>query len=165
MGDGERSGKVFPGFLAHYLRPTQAANRLSGIMHGVGPLELHLLQVMWRLKSATVREVLESERDRELALTTIASTLDRLFHKGLLNRTSGLKKSYLYTPRYTEEELTSALVGEYVHDLLKTSASPELPLSYLVDAVTKTDARLLDELEKMLEKKRQELKAALGPGD
>jgi predicted transcriptional regulator len=123
----------------------------------LGPLEQQLLSALWLRGSATVREVLEAG-DLKLAYTTVMTTLDRLYKKQLLSRVAE-GRAFRYSPRYTQEELEKAAVGETVRQLLGSGATAALPLSYLVEAVSEHDARLLDDLQRLLEEKRRELRS------
>jgi predicted transcriptional regulator len=125
----------------------------------LGPLEQQLLYALWVRGSATVREILDAG-DIKLAYTTVMTTLDRLFKKQLLNRTAE-GRAFRYFPRYTEEELEKAAVRETILQLLGSSAAASLPLSYLVEAVSEHDARLLDDFQRLLDQKRRELRSEL----
>src|SRR5579864_7326498 len=104
----------------------------------LGPLEQQLLSTLWTRGSATVREILDGG-DLKLAYTTVMTTLDRLFKKQLLNRTAE-GRAFRYTPRFTQEELEKAAVGEAIRQLLGSGETAALPLSYLVEAVSEHDA-------------------------
>ena len=120
----------------------------------LGPLEQQLLEDLWKCKSATVRELLDGS-DLRLAYTTVMTTLDRLYKKQLLNRVAE-GRAFRYSPRHTAEELEKAAAGETIRQLLSSSSAASLPLSYLVEAVSEHDASLLDELQQLLDQKRQE---------
>jgi predicted transcriptional regulator len=62
----------------------------------LGPLEQRLLDVLWRRGSATVRDLVE-DTCRDLAYTTIMTTLDRLFKKNLLLREAEGRALSLHT--------------------------------------------------------------------
>lgn len=128
--------------------------RLS-IKNRLGPLEQQLLEALWRRNSATVRELLDSG-DAKLAYTTIMTTLDRLYKKGLLDRVPE-GRAFRYSPRQTKEELERVTASETIRQLLSSGKTAELPLSYLVEAVSEHDVHLLDELQRLLEQKRREL--------
>ena len=119
----------------------------------LGPLERQLLAALWTRGSSTVREIL-AVGDIKLAYTTVMTTLDRLYKKQLLNRVAE-GRAFRYSPRYTQEELEKAAVGETIKQLLGSGAA--LPLSYLVEAVSEHDASLLDDLQRLLDEKRREL--------
>jgi len=121
----------------------------------LGPLEQELLEKLWQRKNATVRELLDS-CDMKLAYTTIMTTLDRLYKKQLLERIPE-GRAFRYSPRHTKEELEKVTASETIRQLLSSGTTAELPLSYLVEAVSEHDVHLLDELQRLLEQKRREL--------
>jgi predicted transcriptional regulator len=122
----------------------------------LGPLEQQLLQTLWSRDSATVRELLADGKIRQ-AYTTVMTTVDRLYKKGLLNRVAE-GRAFRYTPRHTPEELQRVTAVESIEQLLGSCDASSLPLSYLVEAVGAHDAQLLDELQVLVERKRRELK-------
>jgi len=121
----------------------------------LGPLELQLLEELWERKSATVRELLQYT-ELKLAYTTVMTTLDRLYKKRLLDRVAE-GRAFRYTPRLSQQELEKAAAGETIRRLLSSSPAAALPLSYLVEAVSEHDVRLLDELQHLVDEKRREL--------
>ncbi len=123
----------------------------------LGPLEQQLLSALWMHGSATVREMLDAG-SINLAYTTVMTTLDRLYKKELLNRIAE-GRAFRYSPRYTQQELERAAVGETIRQLLGSGDAASLPLSYLVEAVGEHDARLLDDLQRLLDEKRRELRS------
>jgi predicted transcriptional regulator len=125
----------------------------------LGPLEQQLLSALWMRGSATVRELLDAG-EIKLAYTTVMTTLDRLYKKQLLSRVAE-GRAFRYSPRYTQEELEKAAVGETIRQLLGSGAAASLPLSYLVEAVGAHDARLLDDLQRLLDQKRRALRSQL----
>ena len=95
----------------------------------LGPLELQLLRVLWKRGEGTVRHLID-EGLVQGAYTTIMTTLDRLFKKGLLDRTEE-GRAFRYFPRVTREELQREAAGQAIQQLLGTGPA-SLPLSYLV---------------------------------
>ncbi len=124
----------------------------------LGPLERQLLQALWARGNGTVRELLEDDNVTQ-AYTTVMTTLDRLYKKGLLDRVAE-GRAFRYTPRQSPDELRRVAAVEGIRQLLGSADSSALPLSYLVEAVSEHDAELLDELQLLVERKRQELKKA-----
>jgi len=122
----------------------------------LGPLEQELLQALFERKSATVRELIE-DGSIQLAYTTVMTTLDRLYKKDLLDRVAE-GRAFRYTLRHSLQDLQRAAVGEVIGDLLLSENSTTLPLSYLVEAISEHDARALDELQTLVERKRKELR-------
>ncbi len=125
----------------------------------LGPLEERLLEALWQRGHATVRDLVSSDGPcRDLAYTTVMTTLDRLFKKSLLSReTEG--RAFRYTPRFTREELHREVAGEAFRQLLDASPASSLPLSYLVEILSERDAQLLDDLREVVESKRRQLKS------
>jgi predicted transcriptional regulator len=126
----------------------------SAIAH-LGPLEQQLMYALWLRGDGTVRELIE-EGGISLAYTTVMTTLDRLYKKKLLDRVAE-GRAFRYAPRFSEEQLNRAAAGEAIRQLLGETRSA-MPLSYLVEAVSEHDAELLDELQKIVERKRRELR-------
>jgi predicted transcriptional regulator len=85
------------------------------------------------------------------------TTLDRLYKKDLLNRVAE-GRAFRYSLRHSLQDLQRAAVGEVIGDLLLSENSSTLPLSYLVEAISEHDARALDELQTLVERKRKELR-------
>lgn len=121
----------------------------------LGPLEQRLLGEVWARSNATVRELIDYAQ-LDMAYTTVMTTLDRLYKKGLLRRTEE-NRAFRYFPLVTKEELQRQAAGQVIQQLL-SSGPASLPLSYLVEAVTDHDQQLLDELQKLVEDKRRELR-------
>ena len=122
----------------------------------LGPLEVQVMEVLWIAGERSVRDVVE-QLDRKLAYTTVMTTLDRLFKKGLLDRQKS-ERAYLYSPRVSHDEWERQRAGDLVAGLLAGSQpSRELLLSSLVDAVGHHDANLLEQLEEKVRRKRKEL--------
>ncbi len=121
----------------------------------LGPLEQRLLEGMWAKGSATVRELLENGCP-ELAYTTVMTTLDRLYKKGLLRR-SEEGRAFRYAPRLSREEFQREAAGHAFRQLLDASPASSLPLSFLVDFLGERDAQLLEDLRKLVEQKRREM--------
>jgi predicted transcriptional regulator len=120
-----------------------------------GPLETRLLELLWaQRRPATVAHIRRALP--ELAYTTIMTTLDRLYRKGLLLRDKD-GRAFAYAPRYTRAELVSELISGHVADLLGAAEEGTVLLSTLVRVVGRMDATLLDELEALVQAERLRL--------
>jgi BlaI family transcriptional regulator, penicillinase repressor len=131
------------------LHPFRSASRQ------LGPLEQRLLDGLWVKGTATVRELVEWGCE-DLAYTTVMTTLDRLFKKGLLTR-SEEGRAFRYAPRFSREELHREAAGHAFRQLLDVSPASSLPLSFLVEILSERDQQLLDDLRKLVDRKRREL--------
>lgn len=134
----------------------RSADRVSVVGMHLGPLELDVMEVMWNFGESNSRDVME-RMERKLAYTTVMTTLDRLYKKGLLDREM-TDRAFMYRFRLSREEWDRRRAGEMMAGFLAGSEeSRHLLLSCLVDAVGTHDAVLLDELEKKIQRKREEL--------
>src|SRR5271166_53619 len=121
----------------------------------LGPLEQRLLGALWGKGSATVRELVE-DGYQDLAYTTVMTTLDRLYKKNILLRSVD-GRAFRYAPRFSREELQREAAGHAFRQLLDASPAASLPLSFLVEILGERDAQLLDDLQKLVARKRREL--------
>ncbi len=134
-------------------------NKIPGSL-GLGPLEAQLMEILWTAGECSVRYVAE-RLERKPAYTTVMTTLDRLFKKGLLDRRTS-KRAFLYVPCLSREEWERRCVGDLVARLLAGSQpAPDLLLSSLVDTVGQHDVDLLEELKEKIRRKRKELSKKL----
>jgi predicted transcriptional regulator len=122
----------------------------------LGPLELAVLDTLWTSGEANVHEVAR-RLDRPLAYTTVMTTLDRLFKKGLLNRRKS-DRAFLYSPRFSRQEWEQKRASDLVAGFFSApNGSGEMLVSFLVEAVGNQDEALLDELERRIRARRREL--------
>lgn len=122
----------------------------------LGSLELELMEILWSLRESSVRDVVP-RLSRPLAYTTVMTTLDRLFKKGILDRHKS-DRAFVYAPSFSRQEWERRRAGSLVAGFLSgPNPSRELLLSCLLDAVGEHDAKLLDELEKKIRGRRKEL--------
>ena len=114
------------------------------------------MEILWKRGASSVRDV--SERlERPLAYTTVMTTLDRLYKKGLLDRRKQ-DRAFVYSPLYTRREWEQKRAGNFMAGFLaRPHPARDLLISCLVDAAEQHDAALLDELEEKIRQKRQEL--------
>jgi BlaI family penicillinase repressor len=130
-------------------------HQFRDISRQLGPLEQRLLDGLWARGNATVRELIE-DGYQDLAYTTVMTTLDRMFKKGLLTR-SAEGRAFRYVPRFTCEELHRQAASHAFRQLLDASPASSLPLSFLVEILGERDEQLLDDLRKLVDRKRREL--------
>jgi predicted transcriptional regulator len=127
------------------------------VKSGLGSLEQQVLDVVWRTDEVTVRDVY-AHMDERVAYTTVMTTLDRLYRKGLLSRIKRAR-AFVYSAAATREQLDDMVASDLVSGLLSGELSEPLPfLSNLVDAVGDRDKALLDHLERLVKTKRRELR-------
>jgi predicted transcriptional regulator len=122
----------------------------------LGPLEQRVLELLWQRRAAlTVRETREALADG-LAYTTVMTTLDRLYKKGLLERVRE-GRGFRYLPRASRETYAAGLLRRALDRGFGRSSLRPL-LSTLVDAVGERDRELLPELERLVREKERVLR-------
>jgi predicted transcriptional regulator len=126
-----------------------------GIKQVLGELEAEVMNTLWQRPDQTVVEVEERlRRKREIAHTTVLTTLDRMHRKGYLTRQKQ-GKAFVYAPRYTREEFERGLAQEVLVALLGGMGEPLL--STFIDLVSEDDEKL-NRLEALIKEKRERRK-------
>jgi predicted transcriptional regulator len=144
------------GFRGGWLRGTRDPLRAA-----LGPLERAVMDAMWRGGRLSVREV-QAQLVSPAAYTTVMTTLDRLFKKGLVHRARE-GRAFLYTAALGRHELEATMTAGLVTGMLAGGPGATRPfLSNLVDAVGDSDNALLDELERLVRDKRERLRDQRG---
>jgi predicted transcriptional regulator len=119
----------------------------------LGSLERDVMALVWDRREITVRDA--CDRIGTVAYTTVMTTMDRLFRKGLLERRK-VGRAFVYSAAASRKEIEGAVASELVHSLIHGETGEPLPiLSSLVDAVSERDRALLDELERLIREKRR----------
>ena len=146
----DRGSTVFRSFLSRLF-----TNEKTGRQHALGELECAVLEHVWALNEATVHEVL-ARMERPLAYTTIMTTLDRLYRKGLLVR---LKRgrAFVYTPAHTKQDVQREIARELVNEIsVDPLHSRDYLLSFLIESVDPRDVHVLSKLEGAIRDKRRQ---------
>jgi predicted transcriptional regulator len=124
--------------------------------NGLGALERDVMDIAWARDEFNVREACE-QLVSPVAYTTVMTTMDRLFKKGLLSRRK-VGRAFMYRATATRHELEGVVAGELVQSLFQDRSEPLPILSSLVDAVSDRDRALLDDLERLIREKRRSVK-------
>ena len=109
-------------------------------MHGFGELEAVLMQRIWdHGGTLTVRDLFEDLREeRNIAYTTVMSTMDNLHRKGWLARERD-GKAYRYTAVASREEYSARLMREALAD----GGDTEVVLSHFLDQIDGEESEAL----------------------
>jgi predicted transcriptional regulator len=89
----------------------------------LGPLEAEILEIIWNLKVATVKNVHEQilqDPDRELAYTSVTTVLQRLTTKGWL-KCSKKGKAFSWQPLLSREQAQAIRSYEQLNGFLAVS--------------------------------------------
>jgi predicted transcriptional regulator len=116
-------------------------------------LEAVVMDRIWdRDGTTTVREVFdELAAEREIAYTTVMSTMDNLHTKGWLARERD-GKAYRYWPTLTREQHSAQLM----RDALDTGGRSDLVLTHFLEQISPEEsARLREALQKLARRARR----------
>jgi predicted transcriptional regulator len=86
----------------------------------LGPLETEILNIVWELDSATVKDIHDrilSNPDRELAYASVTTVLNRLTQKGWL-RCDKQERSFIWYPLLSITEAQAIRAYEQLHQFL-----------------------------------------------
>jgi len=109
-------------------------------VRGFGELEAVVMDRVWsREGMIPVREVFEDLRQhREIAYTTVMSTMDNLHRKGWLSRQRN-GKAFSYWPVHTREEYSARLM----RDALDGGGDPGLLLTHFLEQISEVESATL----------------------
>lgn len=132
--------------------------RLADAVTGsLGELEQSVIAAVRDNGEQSVSTVLEALGNGH-AYTTVMTTLDRLYKKGLLDRRKE-GRAFVYSVRYTQAEVERTVAEDVLDRLLDSSLGRVEPvLATIVDRVSEKDRELLDELERLVKAKRKALR-------
>ncbi|MGC9326938.1 MAG: BlaI/MecI/CopY family transcriptional regulator [Candidatus Hinthialibacter sp.] len=112
--------------------------------------ELAILEVLWRLGSSTVRDVLdEFRKDRDVGYTTVLKMLQIMTQKGLVDRDESVR-SHLYRARYEMEQTQEIMVKDLIERAFSGSVLQLILRALSVKRLSKKEIEeLKDSLDKM----------------
>jgi BlaI family penicillinase repressor len=86
--------------------------------------EIEIMEVLWDLGNASVREILDALPDRKRpAYTTVQTIVKRLEDKGAVRRSRRISNAYIFEPVLTRKAARSKLITEFL-ELFGGSARP-----------------------------------------
>lgn len=126
----------------------------EGVKLSLFDLEAEIMEIVWELPHpdfsvGDIVEILECRRD--IAYTTVMTTVSRLYEKGLLSRTKNGRK-YLYTALQSRQEYIVQLTKDVIQQL--PPIGQETAISMLIERIDDADDDELLKLEEMIRQKR-----------
>ena len=110
--------------------------------------ELEIMDLLWGLGEASVREVQEAiPEDGRPAYTTVQTIVQRLEQKGAVRRTRKIGNALMFSPLITRKSVYRRLIDEFL-ELLGGSAQP------LVAHLLESGKLTLEDLKALEQKKR-----------
>ena len=132
------------------IRPEQ-----DGLRTTLFELEAEIMEAVWEREWAdfSVTDVHQLlEKRREIAYTTVMTTVSRLYDKGLLTRHKEGRR-FVYQPAMSHNEFIEAMTREVMESL--PPVGRETAVALLVERVAEADDAELDFLEEMIRRKRR----------
>lgn len=117
------------------------------------PLEQEVMNIVWELKECSIRAIVEKlNQEKKLAYTTVATLLQRLFEKGLVNRISqGAVLSY--TPKVSKEMYCKKLAKSFIQTFM--SSFGEVAIVSFAESIEKLPKDKKDYLLRLLEEQNE----------
>ena len=107
--------------------------------------ELEIMDVLWRLREASVRELREAlDESHRPAYTTVQTIVQRLEHKGAVRRTRKIGNALMFEPVMSKKKAYRRVVDDLL-ELFGGSARPVV--AHLLDTgkLTLEDLKALEE--------------------
>lgn len=132
------------------IRPEQ-----DGLRTSLFDLEAEIMEVVWErgwdeFPVSDVHAILEGQR--EIAYTTVMTTVSRLHDKGLLTREKQGRR-YLYRPAMSRSGFIEVMTREVLGSL--PPVGQETAVALLVERVAEADEAELDRLEALIRARRR----------
>lgn len=140
----EQRSAVMPLNMRFRFSPTK-----DGLVKVLGPLETEIMQILWQDERSTVKKVHRRlSQQREIAYTTVMTTMSRLSEKGVLNRhREGL--AYIYSPAISEGDFVQMVVRQVLDGLLDDYS--DTAVDYMVDYLARNNPDELRRLQKAIQ--------------
>jgi predicted transcriptional regulator len=118
------------------------------MMPALGSLERRVLEVLWACSEPVCVRDLQPAFSKK-AYTTLMTTLDRLYRKGMLERTKR-GRAFFYRPKMTRPQFESAAAADALRSAFTRGLSWRAVLSSVVDTLADRDHQLLEELDRLV---------------
>ncbi len=122
-------------------------------------LELQILKLLWVESPRTARQIREAlaANGRDLAHTSVITTLQKMVDKQQLKQLDPVEgKAFRFSPRVTEEAVSSGMLGDLVNRVFDGSAEAVLLSLFDVSDLDEDDLKRLRRVfnEKLREKRQ-----------
>lgn len=116
--------------------------------------ELEIMDVLWRLEEASVREVCEALAEKKRpAYTTVQTIVQRLEQKGAVKRTRKIGNALMFAPTVTRKSAYRRVVDDLLQ-LFGGSAQPVVAHLLESGKLTLEDLKAVEEHERSRRKKK-----------
>ncbi len=133
----------------------------QGIRKIFGNLEADIMDIMWSLGRARVRDVCRRiNLDRPLAYTTIMTVMSRLAKKGVLLKEK-VGSAFVYVPVDSKESFTRSAAGRILRSLFRDFTLGTM--AQLVESVEIVQPDAIHELERVVDERRKHRRSLVAP--
>ena len=113
--------------------------------------ELEIMDALWTLGSASVREIVEHLPEKKRpAYTTVQTIIYRLEEKGAVRRAKKIGNAHIFEPLVNQQSTFATLIDDFIGTL---GGSHEPLVAHLIDS-GKISAAELKQMEKLLKERR-----------
>lgn len=126
----------------------------SGLKTSLFDLEAEIMELVWEWDAAfSVADIHKQlEGRRQIAYTTVMTTVSRLFDKGLLSRYKEGRR-YIYNAKMSRQAFIEATTKQVMESLPKVGK--DAAVAYLVEQIAEADEDELDRLETLIQLRRE----------
>ena len=117
-------------------------------------LELQILEVLWALEKASIREIQERFPEPRPAYTTIQTTVYRLESKGAVRRVRKISNAHIFEPLVARAVARHRLLDEIL-SLFGGRAQPMMAQLAEAGKLTLTDVRELEKMIKSIDRRNR----------
>ncbi|WP_016955811.1 BlaI/MecI/CopY family transcriptional regulator [Catenovulum sp. SX2] len=98
-------------------------HRSKPSLPALGAREIQVLKLFWATKSANAQQIFEAVGQDDTSLSTIQSTLERLYRKELLSREK-VGRSYLYSAKISQQQVVHQLLNDISQEISDGNLAP-----------------------------------------
>ncbi len=96
----------------------------KSITQKLSPMELEIMQTLWKLKAASIREVQEAlPANRKVEYTKVQTIIYRLEKKAAVRRAKKIGNAHIFEPTVTKKSAIGSIVDDFL-SLFGGSAEP-----------------------------------------
>jgi BlaI family transcriptional regulator, penicillinase repressor len=114
--------------------------------------EEEVMQILWRLKKAFIKEILEKFDDPKPAYSTVSTIIRILFEKGFVDY-KAYGRTYQYFPVISKDDYRKARMSIFVRDYFSNSYQKMVSFFVREESIT---VKEMDEITEVLRKEEKE---------
>ncbi|MEK7130410.1 MAG: BlaI/MecI/CopY family transcriptional regulator [Patescibacteria group bacterium] len=121
------------------------------MLRPLGTLEQEIMDILWKKKEGSVRDVFEVLKNgKSIAYTTVLTVMNRLVEKGCLRRKPD-GNAFLYIAVQTQEKFLGTTIKKFLNNLSKDFGK-ELVARQFAEGIESLDPKIAGELLKAYKK-------------